>query len=39
MDTVINPIIDYHGEIVEYIGIRIDITEVEMMKEEMNREA
>lgn len=38
MDTVINPIIDYHGEIVEYIGIRIDITEVEMMKEEMNRE-
>lgn len=33
VDTVINPIVDYKGEIVEYIGMRHDITELEEYKE------
>ena len=35
VNTVINPIVDYNGEIVEYIGIRTDITELENIKEEL----
>ena len=33
VDTVINPIVDEKGEIVEYIGMRHDITELEEYKE------
>ena len=33
VDTVINPIIGEDGEIVEYIGVRHDITELEKYKE------
>ena len=35
VDTIINPIIDYDGNIVEYIGIRTDITELEKIKENL----
>jgi len=35
VNTVINPIVDYNGEIVEYIGIRTDITELENIKAEL----
>ena len=38
VDTVISPIVDYDGNIVEYIGIRTDITEIEMMKEHLQDE-
>jgi len=33
VDTVINPIVDADGEIIEYIGVRHDITELEEYKE------
>lgn len=33
VQTIINPIFDFNGEILEYIGIRNDITELEMTKE------
>ena len=33
--STINPIIDYDGRVVEYIGIRTDITELEKIKEEL----
>lgn len=33
VDTVINPIVDARGNIVEYIGVRHDITELEEYKE------
>ncbi len=33
--STINPIVDYDGTIVEYIGIRTDITELEQIKEEL----
>lgn len=33
VQTIINPIIDNNGEIIEYIGIRIDITDIEETKE------
>ena len=33
VDTVINPIIDSNGDIIEYIAIRHDITELEQYKE------
>ena len=33
VDTVINPIVDEKGEIIEYIGMRHDITELEEYKE------
>ena len=35
VNTVVNPIVDYDGNIVEYIGIRTDITELENIKEEL----
>ncbi len=35
VQSTINPIVDYDGEIVEYIGIRTDITELELIKEEL----
>lgn len=35
VQSTINPIVDYNGEIVEYIGIRTDITELELIKEEL----
>ncbi|EDZ63765.1 response regulator receiver (CheY-like & PAS domain) modulated metal dependent phosphohydrolase [Sulfurimonas gotlandica GD1] len=35
VNTVINPIVDYDGNIVEYIGIRTDITELENIKSEL----
>jgi PAS domain S-box-containing protein len=33
VQTIINPILDYHGNILEFIGIRTDITEIEKTKE------
>lgn len=38
VDTVINPIIDSHGEVVEFIGIRYDITDLEMLKQNLYNE-
>ncbi len=35
VQSTINPIVDYDGSIVEYIGIRTDITELEQIKEEL----
>ena len=35
VDTVINPIMDYNGDILEYIGIRTDITELENIRTEL----
>jgi len=32
VDTVINPIVDCDGEIIEFIGIRYDVTHLETMK-------
>lgn len=38
VDTVINPIVDCNGKIVEYIGIRYDITKIETIKENLYHE-
>jgi PAS domain S-box-containing protein len=38
VDTVINPIIDCNGEIVEYIAVRYDITKIETIKENLFHE-
>ena len=38
VDTVVNPIVDYDGVIIEYIAARTDITEIEMMKEYLQNE-
>ncbi|WP_324171195.1 response regulator [Sulfurimonas sp.] len=38
IDTVISPIVDYDGNIVEYIGIGTDITTIETMKEHLEDE-
>ena len=35
VQSTINPIVDYDGNIIEYIGIRTDITELELIKEEL----
>jgi PAS domain S-box-containing protein len=35
VQSTINPIVDYDGEIVEYIGIRTDVTELSLIKEEL----
>lgn len=35
VNTVINPIVDCDGNIVEYIGIRADVTELETIKEQL----
>ncbi|TKI68694.1 response regulator [Sulfurimonas crateris] len=38
VQTIINPIIDIDGQIVEFIGIRHDITALEVLKERMNKD-
>ncbi len=38
VDMVVNPIIDYEGNIVEYISIRKDVTELEEMKNRLKDE-
>jgi PAS domain S-box-containing protein len=38
VQTIINPIIDIDGQIVEFIGIRHDITALEELKERMNKD-
>jgi len=38
VDTVINPILDSEGNVVEYIGVRYDITELEAYKELLKHE-
>ena len=35
VQSTINPIVDYNGNIIEYIGIRTDITELELIKNEL----
>jgi PAS domain S-box-containing protein len=35
VQSTINPIVDYDGNIIEYIGIRTDITEHELINEEL----
>jgi PAS domain S-box-containing protein len=35
VNTVINPIVDYDGRVIEYIGVRTDITDMENIKEEL----
>ncbi len=38
VDMVVNPIIDYEDNIIEYISIRKDVTELEEMKNKLNDE-
>jgi PAS domain S-box-containing protein/diguanylate cyclase (GGDEF)-like protein len=38
VDASIIPVLDAHGEIVEYIGVRHDITELEKSKEEIKKQ-
>ncbi len=38
VQSTINPIVDYNGNIVEYIGIRTDITEIEKHKIHLSNE-
>ena len=38
VQTIINPILDKNGEIVEYIGIRTDITHIEQTKEDLKNQ-
>lgn len=38
VNSVVSPIVDYDGNIVEYIGIRTDITTIEMMKEDLKKD-
>jgi PAS domain S-box-containing protein len=38
VQTIINPIIDNNGEILEYIGIRTDITHIEETKEHLKNQ-
>ena len=38
VDSFINPIVDYDGNIIEYIAVRTDITEMETMKEHLQKE-
>ena len=35
---MINPILDKNGDVVEYIGIRTDITHIEQTKEELRQQ-
>lgn len=37
VQSTINPIVDYDGDIVEYIGIRTDITELEKIRRELEK--
>jgi len=38
VQTIINPIIDVNGDIVEFIGIRTDITEIQNIKENLREQ-
>lgn len=38
VQSIINPIVDYDGNIVEYIAIRDDITDLESIKEELEKD-
>ena len=38
VNTVINPIIDYNGDIVEFIGLRTDVTEIEEIRLSLEQE-
>jgi PAS domain S-box-containing protein/diguanylate cyclase (GGDEF)-like protein len=38
VDATIIPVLDSQGEIVEYIGVRHDVTELEMSKEEIRKQ-
>lgn len=38
VQTIINPILDKNGEIIEYIGIRTDITHIEETKEQLKEQ-
>ena len=38
VQTMINPILDKNGDVVEYIGIRTDITHIEQTKEELRQQ-
>lgn len=38
VDTTINPIVDNEGKIIEFIGIRTDITEIEMLRQKLASE-
>ncbi len=37
VESTISPIVDYDGNIVEYISIRVDITELEYVKQELEK--
>ena len=37
VQSTINPIVDYDGKIVEYIGIRTDVTELSQIKKELEK--
>lgn len=38
VNTVINPILDSDGNIIEYIGVRTDVTELEIIKEQLAKD-
>ncbi len=38
VDAVINPIIDSNGDIIEFIGIRQDITEIQLVREKLKND-
>lgn len=38
VQTIINPILDANGKILEYIGIRIDVTDIEKTKEYLQKQ-
>ena len=38
VQTIINPILDKNGDVLEYIGIRTDITHIEQTKEELKNQ-
>ncbi|MBU0631645.1 PAS domain S-box protein [bacterium] len=38
VNTVINPIVDCDGNIIEYIGIRTDVTELEIIKQQLAKD-
>ncbi|MGB5791603.1 PAS domain S-box protein [Poseidonibacter sp.] len=38
VQTIINPILDKNNNVLEYIGIRTDVTEIEQMKEHLKKQ-
>ena len=38
VDATIIPVVDAHGEVIEYIGVRHDVTELEKSKEEIKKQ-